>query len=186
MLSPKLASRYAKSLFDLSKEKNTLEEVLADMNVLAESIKGSKDLSLMLKSPVITSDKKENILESIFKGKISDTTFTFVKLLVNKGRESALQEVASSFIAMYNKLNKIATAELITAVEVDQNIIDKVKKILLQIDGNEKIELTVRVKPNIVGGFVLKYEDKLLDESISRKLQLIKKDIIDSSYIQKY
>lgn len=186
MLSPKLASRYAKSLFDLSKEKNILNEVLADMNLLAETIKQSRELDLLLKSPIVKSDKKDKILGLIFKGKISDETFTFMKLLVKKGRERTLPEMASSFITKYNKLNHVATAQLTTAVEVDKAIVDKVEKILLAIDGNKKVQLETKVDPNIVGGFVLKYGDKLLDDSISRKLQLIKKEIIDSSYIQKY
>jgi F-type H+-transporting ATPase subunit delta len=186
MLSPKLASRYAKSLFDLSKEKNILNEVLADMNLLADTIKQNKDLELMLKSPIIKSDKKDKILELIFKGKLSDITFTFMKLLVQTGRERTLPEMAVSFIAMYNKLTQVAIDELTTAVAVDKATIDKVENILLAIDGNKKVELKTKVNPDIVGGFVLKYGDKLLDDSISRKLQLIKKDIIDSSYIQKY
>lgn len=186
MLSPKLASRYAKSLFDLSKEKNTLNEVLADMNLLVETIKQSRELDLLLKSPIVKSDKKDKILGLIFKGKISDITFTFIELLVKKGRESTLLEMANSFILKYNKLNNVAIAQLTTAVEVDKTIVDKVEKILLAIDGNKKVELETKVDSTIVGGFVLKYGDKLLDDSISRKLQLIKKEIIDSSYIQKY
>lgn len=186
MLSPKLASRYAKSLFDLSKEKNILNEVLADMNLLAETIKQSRELDLLLKSPLVKSDKKDKILGLIFKGKISDLTFTFLELLVKKGRESTLLEMANAFISKYNKLNNVAIAQLTTAVEVDKTIVDKVEKILLAIDGNKKVELETKVDSNIVGGFVLKYGDKLLDDSISRKLQLIKKEIIDSSYIQKY
>jgi F-type H+-transporting ATPase subunit delta len=186
MLSPKLASRYAKSIFDLSKEKNILKEVLEDMNLLSDTIKQSKELQLLLKSPIVTSDKKDKILGLIFKGKLSDITFTFMELLVKKGRESTLPEMANSFIEKYNKLNHVVIAQLTTAVEVDKNIVDKVEKILLAIDGNKSVQLETKVDPDIVGGFVLKYGDKLLDDSISRKLHLIKKDIIDSSYIQKY
>ena len=61
MLSPRLASRYAKSILSLAKERGSLEETVKDMRLLEETLDGSKDLRLMLKSPIIPSDKKEKV-----------------------------------------------------------------------------------------------------------------------------
>lgn len=183
--SPRLAGRYARSILTLAKEKNLLKEVSDDMHLLDESISNSKDLQLMLKSPVITPDKKESILMSIFGGKISEITTKFISLLSSKGREKQLAEVVSSFIEQYNKMNHIVSATLTTAQEADQTTIDKVTKLLLGIAGNESVELKTIIDPSIIGGFVLKYGDTLLDASVERKLQLIKKEIQDTSYINK-
>jgi F-type H+-transporting ATPase subunit delta len=185
MLSPKLASRYAKSLFVLAQEKGQLDAVFNDMSLINETVKASRDLELLLKSPIITSDKKDKILEAIFGGKLSQITSTFLNLIVKKGRERHLAEVAVSFIDSYNKLNHIAVATLTTAVPVDSATTDKIKNLLLSIDGNTSVQLETKVDPNVVGGFVLKYGDKLLDYSIQRKLHLIRKEIQDSSYINK-
>lgn len=186
MLSPKLASRYAKSLFVLSKEKQQLDAVYNDMVLINDSIKGSKEFSLMLKSPIITSDKKEKIINLIFGGKLSEITSTFINLIVKKGREEHLAEVAVAFIDAYNKENHVAIATLTSAVELDKSSIDKIKNLLLSIDGNTSVQLETKVNPKLLGGFVLKYGDKLLDYSIQRKLHLIRKEIQDTSYIQKY
>jgi F-type H+-transporting ATPase subunit delta len=185
MLSPKLASRYAKSLFVLAKEMGNMDAIVADMRLINETVSASKDLALMLKSPLITPDKKEKIIGLVFENNLSEVTTTFVHLLVRKGREKHLAEVASSFIDSFNKLNHVATASLTTAVEVDVATIQKIKTLLLSIDGNTSVELETKVDPKIVGGFVLKYGDKLLDQSIQRKLHIIKKEIQDSSYINK-
>ena len=63
MLSPRLASRYAKSILSLAKERGSLEETVKDMRLLEETLDGSKDLRLMLKSPIIPSDKKDSLEE---------------------------------------------------------------------------------------------------------------------------
>jgi len=185
MLSPRLAHRYAKSLLDLAEEKNELAIVIKDMHLLQESIEQSKDLRVMLKSPIITADKKEKVLSAIFSNQLSEITFKFINLLVVKGREKLLNEVVDSFIDLYNKKNFIVKAKLTTAVPVDQNIVDEVTKLLLSNKNTKSVELTNEVDPTIIGGFVLKLDDLLLDNSVERKLYLIKKQIQDNSYISK-
>ena len=66
MLSPRLASRYAKSILNLAKERGAMEDVVKDMRLLEETLGSSKDLRNMLKSPVIPSDKKEGVVKTQF------------------------------------------------------------------------------------------------------------------------
>ena len=185
MLSPRLAHRYAKSLLDLAQERKELPQVIKDMQLLQETIDGSKDLRVMLKSPVIPADKKEKVMHAIFSSRLSEITFKFINLLVVKGREKLLDEVVDSFISLYNKANFIVEAKLITAVPVDQKTVDEVTQLLLTNKETKKVSLTNEVDPSIIGGFVLKFDDLLLDNSVERKLHLIKKQIQDNSYISK-
>lgn len=185
MLSPRLASRYAKSILSLAKEKNALDEVVKDMRLLEETLDGSKDLRIMLKSPIIPSDKKEKVVSLIFANQLSKLTYTFISLLVKKGREKHLVEVVDSFMNLYNKANHIVKAKLTTAVPVDQQTVDLVKTLLLTDKETKGVEIISKVDPTIIGGFVLNYGDLLLDHSVERKLQLIKKQIQDNSYIPK-
>lgn len=185
MLSPRLAHRYAKSLLDLAQERKELPKVIKDMQLLQETINGSKDLRVMLKSPVIPTDKKEKVMHAIFDSKISEITFKFINLLVVKGREKLLNEVVDSFINLYNKKNFIVEAKFITAVPVDQKTVDEVTKLLLTNKTTKEVNLTNEVDPSIIGGFILKFDDLLLDNSVERKLHLIKKQLQDNSYISK-
>ena len=105
MKNPRLAGRYAKSLLDLSIEKNQLESVYNDIQLFQSICKQNPDFVAMLKSPVINSDKKERIIEAITANKINTITAAFIKLLVNKTREYSLPEIAIAFIEQYNKLN---------------------------------------------------------------------------------
>src|SRR5215207_2019454 len=118
MSNPRLAYRYAKSIIDLSQEKGQLEEVFNDMLFLQKIIKENRDLLVLLRSPVITADKKLKVVEAVTTGRVTEITALFNKLLITKGRESALPEVIGSFIQQYKELKSIHTVKLTTATPI--------------------------------------------------------------------
>src|SRR5450432_3955241 len=105
MPNPRLATRYAKSLIDLAIEKDQLENVFADMQWLQAVCKSNRDFVNVLKSPVITGDKKEKIIEAVTGGRVGEITKAFIRLMIRKSRESYLPEVITAFIHQY-KINK--------------------------------------------------------------------------------
>src|SRR5690349_3036895 len=131
MLNPRLATRYAKSLIDLAKEKGQLEAIYKDMEFLQAVCKNSRDFVVLLRSPVIKADKKNAILTAVTQGKVSEITAAFNRLLINKGRESYLPEIVTAFVDQYNHLKGIHTLKLTTAIpvgeDVKQHIVSKVK-----------------------------------------------------------
>ncbi len=185
MLNPRLASRYAKSILGLAVEKDQLEAVHNDMLYLQAVARENREFVVVLKSPVIPPDKKEKILEAVTAGKVSELTSAFVRLLVKKGRESNLPEIAASFIDQYKKHKNIYSVKLTTATpvseEVKKEIVEKVKS-----ESNmENIELTSTVDENIIGGFVLQIGDKLIDASIAYDLNAIRKQFLNNDFIYK-
>ena len=101
MPNPRLATRYAKSLIDLTIERGQLEEAFADMQWLEALCKGSREFVNVLRSPVIKADKKEKIIEAVTKGKIGELANAFIRLMIRKSRESYLPEVVTAFITQY-------------------------------------------------------------------------------------
>lgn len=183
MLSPKLASRYAKSLMDLSKQLGKENEVVKDMQLLKETIAQSKDLQSLLKSPIIPADKKNEILSQIFNGKLSEVSSKFLTLLTNKGREEQLKEIVDAYINSYDASHNIVHALLTTAVEADSKTIENIKSLILENKEIKEVKLRTEINPNIVGGFILQFDDKKLDNSVARKLQLIRQNIQDKTFI---
>ena len=96
MATPRAAIRYAKSLFSLAEEKGAIDNMENDIRLLSDAVQESDDLELLLKSPVIKADAKENILVKIFDGKIESLTLEFIKILVRKGRESILPAIVDA------------------------------------------------------------------------------------------
>src|SRR4051812_15755795 len=101
MLNPRLASRYAKSLIDLSIERGQLGAVFNDMQYLNMVTRSNRDFTAILKSPVVTPDRKQSIIDTVTEGKITELTASFIRLLIRKGREANLPEIAPAFIEQY-------------------------------------------------------------------------------------
>ncbi len=185
MTNPRLAIRYAKSLLDLAKEKDQLEEVFNDMKLLDNICKTSREFANVLKSPIIKEDKKNKIIEAVTAGKISKLAASFIKLLGIKNRESNLPEIISAFINQYNVAKEIHKVKLTTAVDISDEIKnDFINKIKLS-EGIKNIELETVVDENLVGGFVLEMEGYLADASIRRDLNDVQKQFMNNDYIQK-
>jgi F-type H+-transporting ATPase subunit delta len=184
MPNPRLATRYAKSLVGLAQERGELETVYKDMQFLQSICKSSRDFVNLLRSPVVKADKKESIINAITKDRISKLTSAFTKLLIDKGREEDLPEIITAFINQYNEIKGIQKVKLTTAVpvsdDVKRNLLDKVKK----STGFDKVEMETVVNPNIIGGFILEYNNNLVDASVSRDLRDISKQFQDNVFIR--
>ncbi|GAB4249903.1 MAG: hypothetical protein Kow0079_02800 [Vicingaceae bacterium] len=182
----KVASRYAKSILDLSIELNQLEEVYKDMIFISNTCKESKDLSLLLKSPIIKADKKESILKAVFGEKIGKITASFITILTTKGRESLLAEIADYFIKLYKKHKNIETAQVISAIKLPDNIKNEIADLVKKHTNSDKVELNEVIDKEIIGGLILRLEDKQYDNSIIRKLNDLKAAFSDNLYIKEF
>ena len=178
MANQRLSSRYANSLLTLAQEAGSLNDIFADIQNIEATISESKDLASMLNSPIISATIKTNVLSKVFGGSVKELTTKFLNLLVSKGRESYLQEICKSFIAEYNSINKIADVTLVTAIPATDKIVKELTDFLTKSENYSKVSITQEVDPTIIGGFVLRIGDKLLDNSIQRKLQVIRKELV--------
>lgn len=185
MPNPRLAYRYAKSLIDLAIEKNQLEAVYADMQWLEAVCKGSRDFVNLLRSPIIKSDAKKKITDAVTAGKISELTKSFITLLIAKNRESNLPEIVTAFIAAYKEYRNIHVIKLTTASPLSDNLRNAIIQQVKKTAGYENVELEEKVKPDLIGGFVLQVGDKLVDASIAYDLRTVSKQFENNDFIYK-
>ncbi len=184
MPNPRLAGRYAKSLVDLSTEQGQLETVYADMQYLQAVCKQSKDFVSMLRSPVIPGDKKKAIIEAITKGKVSAVTSLFNNLLVTKSRESDLPEIVNAFIDQYNTIKGIHKVVFTTAVPISDELKKSIETKVKSEQGLSGVELETKTDPSLIGGFVLEFNNNLIDASILRDLRDVKKQFAKNTYVR--
>jgi F-type H+-transporting ATPase subunit delta len=177
------AARYAKSLIDLSMEKNLLEQVHADMQSFLTVFKQNHSLQAMLKSPIITSDKKMAVLNKVFGASFQKLTMQFFEIITRKNRSAYLDSIARSVISQYNDLKNIATATVKSAVALDSKTYDEIKSFIAKATG-KNIELQTIVEPKLIGGMVIKIGDKLFDASIAGSLNKAKQELLNT-YISK-
>lgn len=179
----RIAARYAKSLLDLAQEQGKLDTILGDI----QAFKGAteqRDFFLLLKSPIVNPDKKGKILQEIFGGKFDELSMAFINIVLRKGREGYLPDIAKEFLVQYNALNKISTVKLTTAAPVTEASLAAIKT---QLQGSSKtasnIEIETAVDPELIGGFVIEFDDKLYDASVAHKLAQLKKGFSGNQYV---
>jgi len=175
-----VATRYAKSLIELATEKNQLDAVRNDMLAIKKVCDENREFALFLDSPVIKTDKKIGVLNSIFKDKISDITLTFLNLLTTKHRESIVKEVADAFNEQYNTSKNIFTAIVTSAKGLDDATREKVKD-LLKTQMKGEVELVEKIDAGTIGGFILKIGDRQIDKTVARQLSNMKKELTNRS-----
>ena len=183
MSNTRLAHRYAKSIIDLSIERNQLEVVYADMKYLQAVCKASAEFRNLLASPIIKADKKEVIIRAVTAVNVSELTNAFTKLLTTKGREGDLFEITNSFIAQYNEMKGIHTVKLTTAVAISEELKQSIQLKANTANTTGTVELETKVNPDLIGGFVLEFDNKLVDASIQRDLKDMKKQFLKNYYV---
>lgn len=185
MAETKVGRRYAQSLMDLAIENKISGKINDDMLLIADTCAKNRELSLLLKNPIIHTDKKDAILKAIFGGKVDSITSSFMQIVTRKGRESNLQEIAVAYTTLFKTLAGIKTAYVTTAFPMDETLRSQVMQLVKNAKG-ENAELVEKVNKEIIGGFILKIGDIQYDASIAKKLKMLKGDFDDNLYVKEF
>ena len=183
MKHKRAAIRYAKALIQLSIEKKCLKETYHDMLLVGSVCRENKDLRLLLDSPIIKSKKKLEILKQIFDAKICSLTELYITIITNKKRESLIPQISHSFITQYKKHLNIQEATITTSTKIPQQIKDKVVEYVEQ-QGAQKVELKEVVDENIIGGAIIRIDDKQLDLSVASEISELRQMFNKNLYLQ--
>lgn len=172
-----ISVRYAKAFFSLAKEKNKLPALKSDMETVYDVFENSGDFRVLLETPVIKTSKKIKLIFSIFKDKLDEQSLNFLRLITENKREVLLPSICRNFLTLTRKDQNIKSASLITATEIDTKTKEKIRT-LLEKELNAKVELSEKVNADIIGGLILRLEDKQFDASVSTQLKNIKQRLL--------
>ena len=171
---------------ELALDRNELEAIKKDILYFTDAMR-NRDLYLLLKSPIINAGKKLSIIKTVFGNKVGSTTMAFFEIIIKKGREMYLPEIAADFIGQYKLYNKISTIKITTASPLSQDAMNDIKsKLLASNITMEKLEVTEKVDPSIIGGFIIEAGDKLYDASIAHKLEEMKKNLSGNQFVKTF
>jgi F-type H+-transporting ATPase subunit delta len=152
-----------------------------DMKMVLVACRKLKDLSLLLKSPLIKTDKKIKIFREIFKDQISQITEDFIILVTKNRREGMLETIAENFIEQYKVKMNIITATVTSAVKLDTQLLAQMKEVLNK-SYHATIEIVEKIDQRLIGGFILRIGDKEADLSVQRQLKQLRKNF-NQSYL---
>ena len=153
-------------------EQNVLDQVAGDMNYVVEVNSETKDFQVLLSSPVINPDKKLAIFNELF-GQFEKLSILFIDLITRNRREYMLVEIAHSFSAQLKAYRGIVPITLISAVKLDGTIKEKIfDKVKASVNG--VLEINEIIDPSLIGGFIIRMDDKQIDASVASQINNLK------------
>ncbi len=179
MNSSNVRIRYCKALFDLAKEQKVQKEVLADMKTVLQLFKEVEEFPLFLKDRRLVPSQKKAIFQQILGKVVHPLTLKFLNLIVDYNREDQLFTMAYHYVEISRKDLGIKRAVITTAVPLMKTFKAELTN-GIEKELKEKLELEEKVKPEILGGFILRLEDQQLDASLASRLEKIKDAFINA------
>jgi len=175
-LEVRVARRYAKALVDVLPEEK-LEKVLEEAKAINSLI---DDRAIRyFKSPVVSVEKKKALIEQVLsKVEVTEELKRVLLLMAEKNRLGILREFVSELEALVDAKLGIVKAEITSATELDEDTIEKIKAKIEELFG-KKAEISVSLDPSLIGGFIVRVADKIIDASIKTQLENLKKAIAD-------
>jgi len=178
-----VARRYAKSLLTLALEKGVLEAVYADMKLIGSICDTNSDFVNMLHSPLVKTDVKQKLVDTIFGGKINEVTAKFLHLLAAKRREEYLDAITHEFESQYKVYKQIITAIVTSATPLDAVSREQLLAIIRK-NTTLTVEVEERVDKKLIGGFKINIGDVTIDSSVLRKLNDLKQEFAKNPFVK--
>lgn len=177
MKNLRVAARYAKSLLDLAQDQGKLEVIKSDVANL-QTMLANRDFYLLMKSPIVNPAKKQTIIANIFdSAKLDELTKAFANILVSKGREGNLPEIAGAFMDQYKALKNITSVKVTSASPLTEAELKDIKaKLLADETTGQDVDIATSIDPSLIGGFILEYNGRVYDASVAHKLKELRKE----------
>ena len=176
-LASKIAAPYARALFDFSVDKNIMHQITADFQNLEIFLEESSELTDYLNNPLVRKDAKSEVLTKILKSQVNSETFKFLMVLVDRDRINLLKSVITNYLELVYETASIKTIEVVTAVEFSNAQKNTLIQKLKELTNAREIKLAITVDPNLIGGFLIKTESKVIDFTVKNKLQQLAKHL---------
>jgi F-type H+-transporting ATPase subunit delta len=177
MLKGAAARRYAEAVFELGSEPDTLDTWLADVRLIADYF-GNHQLAFILNQPNVRFERKEAIIRDLLGGKVSQEGLGLALALVESGGVSLAPRVRDEFERLYNDKRGQAFAEVTSAAPLDEAMRASITSQMGQLTG-KRIFLREKVDPDLLGGVTVRVGDTLIDGSVRRRLELLRRRIAE-------
>jgi F-type H+-transporting ATPase subunit delta len=170
-----IAAVYARSLFEVAKDSDKLDDIRAQLGEFADALADSHELQVFFFSPYFSTQEKEEGLDKALDG--ADPVFeNFLKLLIENHRMPVLLRVRRAYEALWREENKLLPVQITSAVELDKGTVKEIGDKIAEQTGR-KIDLAAEVEPDILGGIVVRVGNSVLDASIRNRLEQLRKQV---------
>lgn len=184
MDSHKINLHYAKALLMLADELECASTVADDMRIVSAVCTENRVLNKVMDNPTIPESKKAAIVGDLFAHHLCKASMAFLTFVVRKKRSVNMRGIANAYLELYREKNNIVLAEFVTAIDIDQRLLDEVKEMVADYTGKD-VEFVARVDNRRIGGFYLTFDNNLYDDRIRTKLIKLRNEFNRNEYESK-
>lgn len=168
---------YGNALFELALEENKLDVLFEEAAALIDILKDNKEIIKLLSHPHINKADKEKVVRASFDGKVSDELVGLISMIVNKDHAAKLIQVLEYFIKLVKKEKNIGVATVTSATNLSDEQKKSIEKRLIETTAFDKMEINYFVDSSLIGGLVIRIDDRVVDSSIKTKIENLAKSL---------
>lgn len=173
-----ISKTYGDALFELAVEDNKVDVLLEEIQQLQVILQENADFGKMMTHPKIIKEEKIQIAENVFKGRVSDELMGFLLIVISKDRYSQIDDILEYFVTEVKKYKGIGVATVTTAVPLKAEQCKKIEQKLLDTTEYKMMEMHYQTDAALIGGMVIRIGDRVVDSSISTKLNELQKNLL--------
>jgi F-type H+-transporting ATPase subunit delta len=158
-------------------ELRTGDAVAADLDLLDHTIAASRELRLLIASPVVSEAKKRAIFQDLFERRVSSTTMQFLSLMISKHREPVIEDMIAEFRALRDERSGIVNVHVTSAVELGSPQQKSLTEQLERVTG-KKVRLHLQRDEGIKAGLLVRIGDTVMDSSVKRQLEILRDQFV--------
>lgn len=170
-MSLKLAKRYALALFEASKDKSDL--IVEELIKVDEIVFKNNEIKMFFLHPTVSKEAKKDVLKQAFEDKIEQIAYNFLLTLINQNRFEIFEEILYCYKELINEKDNKKKVELVFAFEINQDLKNRIQEKLEQ-KLNKKLIVESKIDKEIIGGFVVKFDDRIIDFSLKKEFEDLK------------
>jgi F-type H+-transporting ATPase subunit delta len=170
-----IAQVYARSLFEVAKENDELDEIHEQLGEFADVLAENRDLQVFFFSPYFSSQEKKDGVEKVVDGG-NEHFVNFLQLIAERHRMPAVFRMRREFDAMWREENKLLEVRITSAIDLDEELVKSIGKRIEEQTG-KTIDLDANVDPDVLGGLVLRVGNMVMDASVRGRLERLRKEV---------
>ena len=173
-----VGATYGEALFELAVEEGREEELMNEVILLRELLSENPDFGKLMNHPKVLKEDKLEVLEAVFKGRVSEELVGFLHLIVSKDRYGEIDSILDYFINEVKQVKGIGVAYVATALDLSEAKKKEVEQKLLSTTSFNRMEMHYQVDESLIGGMVIRIGDRVVDSSIRSKLSGLERELL--------
>ena len=168
---------YADALFQLAVEENKVDELFSEVTALVDILDSNPDLARIMTHPSVDKNERIDTIKNIFSGRVSAELCGLLHQIVVNNRYEEINGILASFIDSVKEYKKIGVAYVTTPTDLSDAQKTKIEQKLLDTTDYVKMEMNYAVDKSLIGGMTIRIGDKVIDSSISTKINELAKNL---------